>query len=246
MKRAFAPAPYGVVEKVPPRREGIPSIELFAVGTGLRACPFAGWSQSGQPRKGGQARRPVPTKPPRPSTPREPPCRCSRNRVFQQPLDRGYKKAMCPRRVEGALLFLTPLSRGGRGGAFMGFPFRGDCLYPFRAFFNNPRTGRSDHAKRLPRGPAGEDERCDGGSHACARASHISESPASSGATPRKRPNQSASTWTGTRWAKMSATISRHRSHRQNQNSATTSATSDGSAHRELRRLYIQLQTFGR
>ena len=141
MKRAFAPAPYGVVEKVPPRREGIPSIELFAVGTGLRACPFAGWSQSGQPRKGGQARRPVPTKPPRPSTPREPPCRCSRNRVFQQPLDRGYKKAMCPRRVEGALLFLTPLSRGGRGGCLYGVSLSRGLPLPFQGLFQQPPYG---------------------------------------------------------------------------------------------------------
>ena len=36
------------------------------------------------------------------------------------PLSGGYKKAMRPRRVEGVLLFLAPLTRGGRGG----------CLYP--------------------------------------------------------------------------------------------------------------------
>ncbi len=41
-----------------PDEGGIPSIELFIVGTGLRACP-----DEGQPRRAGQARRPVPTKP---------------------------------------------------------------------------------------------------------------------------------------------------------------------------------------
>ena len=32
------------------------------------------------------------------------------------PLSGGYKKAMRPRRAEGVLLFLAPLTRGGRGG----------------------------------------------------------------------------------------------------------------------------------
>ncbi len=51
---------------------------------------------------------------------------------FNSPLSGGYKKAMRPRRAEVALLFLapcrglsflTPLSRGGRGGWF--YPLRG-------------------------------------------------------------------------------------------------------------------------
>ncbi len=36
------------------------------------------------------------------------------------PLTGGYKKAMRSRRAEGVLLFLAPLSRGGRGGWFSG------------------------------------------------------------------------------------------------------------------------------
>ena len=56
------------------------------------------------------------------------------------PLSGGYKKAMRPRRVEGALLFLAPLTRGGRGGCFSrqgedeqgGFfnkPSEGECIF---------------------------------------------------------------------------------------------------------------------
>ena len=46
------------------------------------------------------------------------------------PLTGGYKKAMCSRRAEGVLLFLTPLIRGGRGG----------CLYPLRRTFSTGPT----------------------------------------------------------------------------------------------------------
>ena len=44
------------------------------------------------------------------------------------PLSGGYKKAMRPRRAEGVLLFLTPLTRGGRGGWFNSW--EGRLLYP--------------------------------------------------------------------------------------------------------------------
>ena len=42
------------------------------------------------------------------------------------PLSGGYKKAMCPRRAEGTLLFLAPLLRGGRGGCFSDEKTKGD------------------------------------------------------------------------------------------------------------------------
>ena len=47
------------------------------------------------------------------------------------PLTGGYKKAMRSRRAEGVLLFLAPLSRGGRGG----------CSFD-KGFCNNPRKRR--------------------------------------------------------------------------------------------------------
>ena len=54
----FYPPVKGLLKKSSRRTEGIPIIELFTVGTGLRACP-----DEGQPWRAGQARRPVPTKP---------------------------------------------------------------------------------------------------------------------------------------------------------------------------------------
>ena len=57
------------------------------------------------------------------------------------PLSGGYKKAMRSHRAEGVLLFLTPLSRGGRGG----------CSFD-KGFFQQPRParGRGRNSPHLP------------------------------------------------------------------------------------------------
>ena len=56
------------------------------------------------------------------------------------PLSGGYKKAMRPRRAEGVLLFLAPLTRGGRGGCLYG-------VYLSRGLLSFNKPPRS----RLPR-----------------------------------------------------------------------------------------------
>ena len=55
------------------------------------------------------------------------------------PLVRGVKKAMRLRRAEGALLFLAPLTRGGRGGCSFG-----------KGFFNKPPQRGSEIQNRFP------------------------------------------------------------------------------------------------
>ena len=80
----------GLLKKSSARREGIPIIELFTVGTGLRACP-----DEGQPR------RVVPTKPSR--------------RFFNNPLQGGSDSF--PSRLS-AMLFKSEVRSRGGGGQF--------------------------------------------------------------------------------------------------------------------------------
>ena len=74
------------------------------------------------------------------------------------PLSGGYKKAMRSRRAERALLFLAPLTRGGRGGWFStgevggsresGLPAKGNI--PREGFFQHPPQGSVEKAWSAP------------------------------------------------------------------------------------------------
>ncbi len=59
------------------------------------------------------------------------------------PLSGGYKKAMRPRRVDGALLFLAPLTRGGRGGCSLD---NGFFNYPLRVWLSEGKARRRGRA----------------------------------------------------------------------------------------------------
>ena len=67
------------------------------------------------------------------------------------PLTGGYKKAMRPRRAEGVLLFLAPLSRGGRGGCLYGVSLSRKLFLSCQRTFQRPPQGGSGLA-REPQG----------------------------------------------------------------------------------------------
>ena len=79
------------------------------------------------------------------------------------PLTGGYEKATRPRqdsgphRAEGVLLFLAPLSRGGRGGCLYGVSLSRGLPLPSQGLFQQPLIGRVrtriDIAPRSPLSP---------------------------------------------------------------------------------------------
>ncbi len=57
---------------------------------------------------------------------------------FINSLSGGYEKAMRPRRAEGVLVFLAPLTRGGRGGCSYGVSLSRGLSLPSQGVFQQP------------------------------------------------------------------------------------------------------------